>query len=45
VYDKALSKNKIKTGDTSDIERYDNDGGKIFMRIFKDEVKEIVVIK
>ena len=45
VYDKALSKNKIKIGDTSDIERYDNDGGKVFMRIYKDEVKEIVVIK
>ncbi len=45
VYDKSLAKNKIKAGDASDIDRYDNDGGKIFMRIYKDEVKEIVIIK
>ena len=45
VYEKALSKNKIKTGDISDVERYENNGGKVFMRIYKDEVKEIVVIK
>ena len=45
VYEKALSKNKIKPGDISDVERYENDGGKVFMRIYKDNVKEIVVIK
>lgn len=45
VYDKALGKNKIKAGTFADIERYDNDSSKVFMRIYKDEVKEIVVIK
>lgn len=45
VYDKTLSKNKLSVGDTADIERYDDNGGKVFMRIYKDEVKEIVVIK
>lgn len=45
VYDSALSKNKVRVGDISDVERYENNGGKIFMKIYKDEVKEIVVIK
>lgn len=45
VYESKLSKNKIKVGDISDIDRYENDGGKVFMRIYKSEVKEVVVIK
>ncbi len=45
VYNSSVSKNKITVGDISDVERYENDGGKVFMRIYKDEVKEIVVIK
>ena len=45
VYDKTLSKNKLSIGDIADIERYDDDGSKVFMKIYKDEVKEIVVIK
>lgn len=45
VYDKSLSKNKLSIGDTSDVERHDDNGGKVFLRIYKDEVKEIVVIK
>ncbi len=45
VYDSSLRQNKVSLGDISDIEGYENDGGKVFMRIFKDRVKEIVVIK
>lgn len=45
VYNKSLNKNKLSVGDIADIERYDDNGGKVFMRIYKDEVKEIVVIK
>jgi len=45
VYDSSLSKNKIKKGDISDVDRYENDGGKVFMRIYKGEVRELVVIK
>ena len=45
IYDKSLAKNKISVGEIADVERYENDGGKVFMRIFKDQVKEIVVIK
>lgn len=45
VYDSSLNKNKITIGDISDIDRYENDGGKVFMRIYKDEVKDIVIIK
>jgi len=45
VYDKTLNKNKISVGDSADIERYENNGGKVFMRIYKGDVKEVVVIK
>ncbi|MBR3933393.1 MAG: S-layer homology domain-containing protein [Clostridia bacterium] len=45
VYDSTLNKNKISVGDSSDIERYENDGGKVFIRIYKGTVKDIVVIK
>ncbi len=45
IYDSSLPKSKIKLGTTADIESYENDGGKVFMRIYKDSVKEIVVIK
>lgn len=45
VYDKDLKKNKVRTGTLADIERYNDDGSKIFMRIYNHEVKEIVVIK
>ncbi len=45
VYDSGLKRNKLRAGTIADIERYDDEGGKVFMRIYKDEVKEIVVIK
>ncbi len=45
VYDSKLTKNNITVGDESDLQSYENDGGRVFMRIYKDEVKEIVVVK
>lgn len=45
VYDSSLSKKYLTVGDTSDLEKFDNDGGRVFIRIYKDTVKEIVVVK
>ena len=45
VYNSKLNKNKISVGDISDVDRYENDGGMIFMKVYKDAVTEIVVIK
>jgi len=45
VYDSSLTKKNITVGDAADLMSYENDGGRVFMRIYKDEVKEIVVIK
>ncbi len=45
VYDSKLPKNRVYAGTLADVERYDDDGGKVFMRIYKDELKEIIVIK
>lgn len=45
VYNSKLNKNKISVGDISDVDRYENDGGMVFMKVYKDSVTEIVVIK
>ena len=45
VYDSELTRKNITIGDASDLQSYENDGGRVFMRIYKDEVKEIVVVK
>lgn len=45
VYDSSLPKTKVKLGTLADVESYNNDGGRVFMRIYNDIVKEIVVIK
>ncbi|MBQ4629435.1 MAG: S-layer homology domain-containing protein [Clostridia bacterium] len=45
VYDSSVKKNKVSIGDKSDLQTYENDGGKVFMKIYKDTVTEIVVIK
>ena len=45
VYDSKLSNKSISLGDASDLQSYENDGGRVFLKIYKDEVKEIVVIK
>ena len=45
VYDSSRSKTKVSVGDASDISVYDNDGSRVFIKVFKDEVKEIVVVK
>ncbi|MBQ4527567.1 MAG: S-layer homology domain-containing protein [Clostridia bacterium] len=45
VYNSKLSKNKISVGDSSDLQSYENDGGRVFIKIYKDKVSEIVVVK
>lgn len=45
VYDSSRSSKKLKAGDSSDLQSYENDGGRVFVRIYKDEVKEILVVK
>ena len=45
VYDTKLSKNKLSIGDASDLDVYENNGSRVFVRIYKDSVKEFVVVK
>jgi len=45
VYDTTISRNKLTVGDASDLDVYDNNGSRVFVRIYKDSVKEFVVIK
>lgn len=46
VVDTTKSKNNITVGDMSDIQIYDEeDGNRVFLKIYEDVVKEIVVIK
>jgi len=45
VYDSKLSKPKVSIGDFSDVDVFENDGSRVFMKIFKHDVKEIVVVK
>lgn len=45
VYDSTRSKTKVSVGDTSDLSVYENNNSRVFLRVFKDEVKEIVVVK
>lgn len=45
-YDASKNQNKIRVASSADIERYaDGNEQRIFIRLFKDEVKEIVIIK
>jgi len=45
VYDTKVSKNKLTVGDASDLDVYDNNGSRVFVRTYKDKVKEFVVVK
>ncbi len=45
VFDQTLSRPKVSIGDFGDVSVYENDESRVFLRIFKDEVKEIVVVK
>lgn len=45
VYDSGLKKNKVKLGDESDLQTWENDGGRVLLKIYKDTVSEVVVIK
>lgn len=45
VYDSTRSKTKVSVGDSSDLSLYDNNSSRVFVKIFKDEVQEIVVVK
>ena len=45
VYDSTLSRPKVSVGDTSDVSIFENDGSRVFLKIFKHEVKEIVIVK
>lgn len=44
--DTAKSKNNITVGTTGDIQKYDEEeGNRVFVKIYKDEVQEVVIIK
>ena len=45
VYDSGLRKDKVSLGDKSDIQTYENDGSRVLLKVYKDIVSEIVVIK
>ncbi len=46
VVDTTKSKNQVQVGDAGDIQRYDeSDPERVFVRIYKDVVQEIVVIR
>ncbi len=45
VFDTKISKNKLTLGDASDLDVYENNGSRVFVRIYKDSVKEFVVVK
>ncbi len=45
-YDSSKNQDKIRVASAADIERYDSEEEqRVFIRIFKDEVKEIVIVK
>lgn len=44
--DTAKNKNNITVGTTGDIQKYDEEeGNRVFVKIYKDEVQEVVIIK
>ncbi|MBO5370854.1 MAG: S-layer homology domain-containing protein [Clostridia bacterium] len=45
VYDSGVSKKYLTVGDAADLVRYEDNGARVFIRIFKDKVQEIVVVK
>jgi len=45
VYDSSRSKAKVSVGDSADLSVHANDGSRVFVRIYKDEVKEMVIVK
>jgi len=46
IADSSKNSNKITVGDASDIQKYDDsDPEKVFVRIYKGEVKDIVIVK
>ena len=45
VYDSSRSKAKVSVGDAADLSVHANDGSRVFVRIYKDEVKETVIVK
>ncbi len=45
VYDSGASKPKVSVGKASDIGLYENDSSRVFVRIYRGEVKEITVVK
>ena len=45
VYDSSRSKAKVSVGDAADLSVHANDGSRVFVRIYKDEVKEMVIVK
>ncbi len=45
VFDSSLSRPKVSVGDFGDVSAFENEESRVFLKIFKDEVKEIVVVK
>ena len=44
--DTTLSRNQIKVGDAGDIQKYDDlDPSRVFVRVYEDVVKEVIIIK